>query len=348
MTRQNTLARPITAEQSPSPIAEWPAAAKREATTEAPPRDLLRHDHGGILDRIVLLGQPPLRKHLNFARDRVVDGADLDRRVLMDEWRRANAYYQELEESELGIADEIDVRELDPALAPLAAEVEADPRYRKTFNTLPTSIAMVELDKLVLFQTHVTQQGTDRLQARLGPAPDPETLFRFCHPQTAPETPVKIRKIGAERYVFTCESTDFRPHDPVLLRPDQILDHDSTGPISGVVGLVIGFGSNFFTGVRHGEDGRVVLRNGYHRAYAMRALGITHAPCVIQTITSHDELGAAVGGKVAQDPDFYFATARPPMLKDFFDPKIRKVHQVYKQLKMVEVEFEVREYYVGA
>lgn len=183
---------------------------------------------------------------------------------------------------------------------------------------------MVELDRLVLFQTHITQQGIDRLQARLGSTPDPAALFRFCQPLTEPDIPVKIRRVGAERYVFTCESTDFRPHDPVLLRPDQVRDHETFGPISGVVGLVIGFGSNFFTGVRQGEDGRVVLRNGYHRAYAMRALGITHAPCVIQTVTSHDELGAVVGGKIAQDPDFYFASARPPLLKDLFDPKIFK------------------------
>ncbi len=100
--------------------------------------------------------------------------------------------------------------------------------------------------------------------------------------------------------------------------------------------------------MRQGEDGRIILHNGYHRAYALRSLGITHAPCIIQTLTRNDELGVAATKKVTQDPDFYLASARPPLLKDFFDPKIRKVHQVYKTLKMIEVGFEVREFYVGA
>ncbi len=341
------MTRQITAELCPrSPT--WPVAAKRESAAETVPRDLLRHGHGGILDEILLLGQPPLRKYLRFVRNKVVDGADLDRRALVDEWCRANDYYQELEESETGICDEIEVLDLDPALAPLAAEVAADPRYRKVFDSVPTGFAMVELDKLVLFQTHVMQQGADRLRARLGADPDPESLFRFCQPPTDRQAPVKIRRVGAERYVFTSESTDFRPLKPALLRPDQIRDHESSGQISGVVGLVIGYGSNFLTAVRQGEDGRVVLHTGYHRAYAMRALGITHAPCIVRTLTRNDEIGLAAAGKISEDPDFYFASARPPMLKDFFDPKVRKIHQVYKMLKTIEVEFKVREYYVGA
>ena len=337
MNSQNTAALRLDSRDSP---------ARRLA--EKAPRDLLRQDHGGILDKVLLIGQPPLQKYLRFVRDKVVNGAEFDRRVLAGEWRRANEYYQELEESETGIADDIEVLDLDPALAPLVADMTASSRYRYTFKTFATSFAMVELDRLVLYQTHVIQQGIDRLKACLGPEPDPAALFRFCQSPDVPEAPVKIRRVGSTRYVFTCESTDFRRHDPALLRPDQIRDHETPNPISGVVALAVGFGSNFLTAIRQGEDGRVLLHNGYHRAYALRALGITHAPCIIQTVTTPDELGIAVTAKVAKDPDFYFASARPPLLKDFFDPKIRTVHRIYKTLKMIEIEFEVREHYVGA
>jgi hypothetical protein len=43
--------------------------------------------------------------------------------------------------------------------------------------------------------------------------------------------------------------------------------------------------------------------------------------------------------RVAEDPEFYFHTARPPL--DFFDPKIRKVLPVYKLVRMIEVGYEV-------
>ena len=35
---------------------------------------------------------------------------------------------------------------------------------------------------------------------------------------------------------------------------------------------------------------------------------------------------------------------RPPLLKDFFDPKIGKVFPVKRMEKMIEVSFEIREY----
>ncbi len=74
MTRQRTMTRPVTAEQPPL-SAVWPVAATRGPAAEAAetaPRDLLRHDHGGILDKIMLLGQPPLHNYLSFVRDQVV------------------------------------------------------------------------------------------------------------------------------------------------------------------------------------------------------------------------------------------------------------------------------------
>lgn len=187
---------------------------------------------------------------------------------------------------------------------------------------------------------------TERLQTKLGPAPDAETLFRFCQPSVTSETPIDIKKIGSKRFTFTCESTDFRPHRPALLRPDQVRDHKTFGPMSAVVGLPVGFGSNFFTAIQH-ED-RVLLHNGYHRAFAMRALGITHAPCIIQTVTRRDELEVAAKEYVADNPGFYFGTARPPLLKDFFDPKIASSFMVHRTMKMIEVTFEIRDFEVQA
>src|ERR1700693_1202280 len=104
-----------------------------------------------LREEVWLLGQPSLGHFLKFVREKVVGGAALSPRDLTDEWRRANEYYDELEETEAGIADGIDCRPLDPALAPLAAEVMADPRFQRTYDTVPTTFAMVELDRLVTF-----------------------------------------------------------------------------------------------------------------------------------------------------------------------------------------------------
>jgi hypothetical protein len=173
-------------------------------------------------EEIWLLGQPPLARYLEFVSEQVVDGDSADRAALTDEWRAANDYYQELERSEAGLANQVEHTELDPSLDALAVQLKDHSRYRKAFDILPTSIGMVQLDRLIVYQKHVSRYFIDILKARLGPAPDAEAVFRFCLPLEAPQAPVQIRQVGSRRYVFCSDSADFRFHESVLLRPDQI------------------------------------------------------------------------------------------------------------------------------
>lgn len=321
-----------------------PAGDRNEHPGERIPEPEL-HDKKPHLEELWLLGQPPLSRFLEFVEDTVVDAAKLDRAALTAEWCAANDYYQELERSEAGIANQAQPRELGPGLAALAARVKAHPRYRHSFDTLPTSFGMVELDRLIVYQKHVTHDFVDALKSRIGPAPDPAALFHFCLPLNNPDAPVQIRRVGSRRYVFSCESTDFRFHEPALLRPDQTNGYESFGAIAGIVGLVVGFGSNFLNVVRVGQ--RVLLNNGYHRACALRALGITHAPCIIQTASRVDELQISVKSRVADDPEFYFESARPPLLRDFFDARIRKLLPIRRRTRQIEVHFDVKDYLVS-
>jgi hypothetical protein len=322
-----------------------PQAGEHPASEEPPARGADLPIANAGLEEIWLLGQPPLSRLLEFAEDSVVDGAAVDRAALTSEWRAANDYYQELERSEAGIANQGVHRDLDPGLAELAAEVAATPRYRRSFDTLPTTFGMVDLDRLIVYQRHVTRNFVDALMARIGPAPDPATLFRFCLPLGVPEVPVQIQRVGSRRYVFRCRSTDFRFHEPALLRPEQANGYESFGAVAGIVGLVVGFGSNFLNAVRVGQ--RMLLNNGYHRACALRALGITHAPCIIQTASRVDELQVSVKSRVADDPEFYFESARPPLLRDFFNPRIRKLLPTRPRSRQIEVTFEIKDHLVA-
>jgi hypothetical protein len=266
--------------------------------------------------------------------------------LIPQKWRAASDYYETLAKSEAGIADKIEQRKFDSSLKSLVNAVKADSRYQQTFDSLPTHFAMVELDKLVVHQIHVTGTFVKSLQARLSSKPDAKSLFSFCLPLNKPDTPVQVEKIGSRRYAFRSESTDFRFQESILFRPEQIHDHQSYGPISGVVGLTVGFGSNFLNVIHDDDSGRMLLHNGYHRACALRAMGITHAPCIIQTVTRRDELDISAHADVAKSPGYYFNAPRPPLLKDYFDPKIRKLLPVKKMIRMVEVNFEVKEFWL--
>ena len=80
-----------------------------------------------VTSEIRLLGQPSLQDHLSFVRHHVVDGASINAADVAGRWREANDHYHALEESEAGIADEIEVDDPDPILEPLIAETKARP-----------------------------------------------------------------------------------------------------------------------------------------------------------------------------------------------------------------------------
>src|SRR5436190_2075931 len=179
-----------------------------------------------------LLGQPHLSDYLEFVAHKVVGGRGADPRKLTEEWRAANDLYYDLEQSEAGIAEEVECLPLDGALQPLVDAVCASQWFRASFDNLPFTFARVELDKLVVSQNSVEDSFTDRLAATLGPEPD--------------------------------------------------------------------------------------------------------------DVTRKDVLKLTADADVGADPELYFASKRPPILRDFFDPRLCKMLQVLPMESIVEIEMKVR------
>ncbi len=286
-----------------------------------------------------LLGQPQLDDYLDFVKRNVVGGDALSPRLLVDEWRAANDFYYDLERTEAGLADTAECLPLASTLEELAKGVESDPYFRAAFGALPTAISMVELDKLIVCQSHIATAFSVERGRALGTAPSAEALFDFCLPTQRENPPVQIRRLSSDRYHFSSASNDLRAFDPALLGPNLWADIESHGPIAGVLGIVVGFGPNFMTAIR--SDNRLLLHNGYHRAYALRALGITHAPCIVETVTRTSELAITASESITRDPAFYFRARRPPMLKDFFNPALVKQLAVRPMQTTIEIELKV-------
>lgn len=308
----------------------------------APARDALATTN--FDEEVWLLGQPPLQKFLNYVEETAIGGDRVKQSLLVDQWRAANDVYYELENSEAGIAETAEAMDLDPALAELADRVRADSRFKRAFEVVPTRFAMVELDKLIISQQHVNVTHARSAKARLAKSSTPADVFRLCAPIDAPAAPVRIRQTGARRYVMWSPSSDIRFHEAKLFSGDAINGYEPYGAIGAILGLVVGFGSNFLNVIE--SDGRLVLNNGHHRAYGLRDFGLTHAPCIIQTVTRTDELNLIGPRQVCEAPAFYFKAARPPLLKDFFDPRLHTVLRIPKLVRMIEINFEVRDFEV--
>jgi hypothetical protein len=295
-------------------------------------------------ETLYLIGRPTLKQFIRFARSNAVHPQA--ERTLADEWQAANDLARALASEEPGIADDPPMRSLGNEYEPLLVEFLKDPLVRYGFNTVPTDVAIVELDRMVVSQKHIDLTYARQLEARLGPAPDRDQIFRTCLPFDHPQPPVKWSRVNPSSFVFMSPSNDLRYLGPMRIGPAHLTGYPPPGDLVGVIGAAVGFGSNFMGAIY--AERRLILHNGSHRAYTLRKMGITHAPCIIQHASSRDELDLVASSEVREHPDRYLKDPRPSMLKDYFNPKLHTVMAVHRRLRQISVKLEIEETYVPA
>jgi len=290
---------------------------------------------------VFLIGRPPVTEFLGFIRTMAVNGHSVDQGVLMQEWRSANDHVAELIVDEAGVADAPDLGEIPPALQHYAEDIFADPMFQKAYKFVPTRVAIVELDQLVVFQKHINLRYVGQLKERLGDSPSEDEICRLALAVDRFDAPVRVMQTATNAFTFISPSNDFRFLEGQFLPSDQALTVSSTGVVNHVIGLALGYGSNYLNALH--ADGRLVLNNGSHRAYALRELGITHVPCLVQDVTRRDELELISSGDVRNNPERYLEDPRPPLLKDYFNDKLRKLVDVQRKNRLVRVQFGVEQ-----
>jgi len=295
--------------------------------------------HRVIDECVYLIGRPPLNDFRHFMTVVAENGHLADEQPLIEEWRAAAAHVAALQREEAGIADNPPIEPVPRHLEALRERVLADPVFRHAFKVVPADIAFVELDRLVVWQKTVNRGHLDLLKQRLGPTPSDEEIFETCLPYDHPKPPVRWMQVHSDTFVLVSPSNDLRFLDSVFLEPSQVVGRSPVGAEAAIIGLVVGFGSNFLNAV-HAEN-RLILINGTHRAYSLRSMGFTHAPCIIQSVSTRDELQAAATADVRRNPDSYLRQARPSMFKDYFDPRLSKIVSVPRRLRQVTVKFDV-------
>jgi len=285
---------------------------------------------------VFLSGRPPMAEYLGFVKTNAADEAAVSIQTLSDEWRAANKRIVELEQSEAGAADNPVIEPVSDDLKDLAAAVEGAALFKRTFQVVPVMIGMIELDQLVVWQKHINTTYAAELKARLGVTPTDKEIFELCLPVNPHQPPIRRMKVSPNSFVFVSPSNDLRLLEAIDFDASRIDGYEPQGPASGVVGIVVGFGSNYLNAIY--VSNRLILNNGSHRAYALRDLGVKRVPCIIQTVTLPEEL-AVVSPQVAANPASYLGHARPSMLKDYFDPELRKLVPVFRKSRQVRIDF---------
>lgn len=283
-------------------------------------------------------------RHLEAFLEQVaaVDGVGMstDRAAMADIWRGAQQVYEQLNRSEAGAADQPDIRSLPKTMARHIERLVEMPGVQSTFDTVPVAFGLVELDKLVISQYSMTQAVVDRIRADNPMPVGPKRLAELCLPLNPPPARFRLAGRNNREFTFVADAHDMRFLDAQVLHPTEVQQAPVMGHAQAVVALSVGFSANLLNAVRY--NGRVALNNGHHRALALRGMGFTHAPCLIQPCASMEDLGQAATSDICQHADLYFDAPRPPLLRDFDNPMLTHTVRAPRMQRVVTLRVDVQ------
>ncbi len=233
-----------------------------------------------------------------------------EQKDLREKIRRANATVSSLPDR-AGIRP--DVRPLPPGASDRIAKLEAEPTFKDHLQGVTShEWGLVELSTLRCFQSNINLEYVQDLRKRAPNPGDIEGLLRFCQPLLAEreKAPLPIGfNQSTNTWTIVSENLDLRIAGNIAAEAKP----DPTAPPRPFVGFVYGFG---LPQLSVGEyNGALVIRNGYHRAYALLEAGHTHIPVLITHVPNYQSTG---GGGPGFIPSHVVLSSRPPLLKDYF------------------------------
>jgi hypothetical protein len=261
---------------------------------------------------------------------------------ILSDWINASKHFQQVEQSEKGEPQKIDVKDVPAEFASKLDEITNDYLFKQAFSLLPFEFKFVEVDKLVAGQRSVNLDYAEALKTQIPANPTIPDLIDFC---LSPQKQVKVpaeQMLAQNVYSFTSENTDFRflgGFRKPLTEEDIKASTAGGYPLAAIV-LLVGLGASSMNVLAFRN--RHVLNNGFHRAYALRSVGVTHIPVVVQRVSNPQLEFPPV---IADLPREYLLGAeRPALMKDFSSPYLTRKLKVKAQNKIVQVQWNASQF----
>ncbi len=259
-------------------------------------------------------------------------------------WEKLQKRVEELKHNEHGIAEEINVEPIPDEYHPKLTTFTSDPLFKKTFAGRPIDFGVVEVDKLVAPQRTVNLDYIDRLIESYPKSPTFNELLDICVSPKRKMDPIQHLEIAPNTHVFSSPNSDIRFLGAFVkqLTVEDLNYAEFGGLPAAAVIAFIGYGGAPVNVFQVGK--RIILNNGFHRVYALRSLGITEIPVVIQHVRNPQlELPEVIAGLPRE---YLIYEPRPVLIKDFFEPDFTIKLRVRERIKIVTVSIAVNQHEV--
>jgi hypothetical protein len=225
-------------------------------------------------------------------------------------------------------------RSIDPAVNDIESvhqnhlyQVSSTPIFQQSFQGLNWSFKTVEIDKIVCFQQWVDLDYVGELAKSLPATPDSSSVVKFCLPIGFPVQ--AGMNIDAQSSAITISSKT--PH---LAVGGLGVNQAAPGTAPSVV-FTLGVNANYVQVVKY--EGRHFIKNGYHRAYALRERGVSAVPCVYAEVSDYAMTGANRPGFFSRET---IMSARPPTIPDFFDNTVSADIKIQPTMNVIRIKAE--------
>jgi hypothetical protein len=211
----------------------------------------------------------------------------------------------------------------DPAVSDYVRELEEKhPTFKLIAPGKEVSVVLVELDRLITPLVLLDYELIDSLKPEL-PFIDEIHVARFA-------LPTQIAVAMKAMVDPTMRSAIFVSNDKSLTAsPAQV----QQTPLGTAITFMVGASGSAL--VVASNSGRLILRNGIHRAFLLASMGVKSAPCVL--VKEEGPIFAPPTQAYPTFADAVLAWPRPPMLTDFQNPDLTLQAPMQRTRKLIKI-----------
>jgi len=271
----------------------------------------------------------------DLIRNKCIDEEINNGGEILQSWQDATESLRQIEKQESGVADNCKIFDIKSGLI---EAIRQNPSIKNTFSNDVLDFGMVDIDNVIAPQRDVQMDYVEQLTKKIPKNPSEDELLKFCLiPEQQVPKPKPTKKDSSSWY-FSSPSSDFRFLSGHLKKEITREDVESTKvggfPTHAFV-LFVGYGVGCMNGIS--VNGRVILKNGFHRAYALRKKGIKKIPLLLKKIGNVDlDFPSEIQGL---KKDYLLKQPRPILVKDFFNEDLVRVFKRKKNTTILNIKW---------